>query len=157
MSKDGADRVITNIRTGQTGGYAEWVGAFAQLWAGGRDNLDRFADVLDPDVVLVSPGIRRIEGRKEVLSSFGRLFGALPDLTGEVTRWSADGDALFVEMIFSATVGGKRIHWHNVDRFLFRDGRAVERVAYFDPTTLRRALLRNPSGLRQLLRLRRGA
>ena len=38
------------------------------------------------------------------------------------------------------------------DRFLFAEGKAIERIAYFDPAEVGRALLRNPVGWRQLLR-----
>jgi len=59
-------------------------------------------------------------------------------------------------MTFSATLGRRRVEWRNVDRFVLRDGLAVERVAFFDRSRVRRALLSSPRGWRQLLRLRFG-
>ena len=148
------NRVVINARTGATGDYSDWVGAFAELWSGGRKNLDRFLDVMSPGIRLVAPGFKPTEGWDEGYKAFGRAFEAMPDLTGEVRRWSASGDLLFVEMTFSATVGGRKVEWDNVDRFLFRDGYAVERVAYFDPTAVRKAFLSSLSGLKRLARLR---
>ena len=65
-------------------------------------------------------------------------------------RWSASDDVLFIEMTFRATIGGRIVEWPNVDRFLFADGRAVERVAYFDPLRVRRALLGSLRGWLQI-------
>lgn len=148
--------VVINTRTGATGSYAEWVAEFAERWAGGRKNLDRFMDLLSPDIRLIAPGLRPTQGWDACHKAFQRTFEILPDLTAEVTRWSASGDVLFIEMTFAATVGRKKLRWNNVDRLLFREGRAIERVAYFDPSRVRRAFLRSPRGLWQLLRLRLG-
>lgn len=61
---------------------------------------------------------------------------------------------LYLEMTFAARVGRRQLTWPNVDRFTFVRGEAVERVAHFDPTRVRAALLRSPSGLLRYLRLR---
>lgn len=114
--------------------------------------------LLDPEVLLIAPtrppqSRGRIAGR----AAFERAFRAMPDLRGTVRGWSADGERLFVEMTFHATIGGRRVDWPNVDRFRFHSGSAVERVAHFDPGVVRRAFLRSPAGLLQLARLRVGA
>ncbi|MGI9452149.1 MAG: nuclear transport factor 2 family protein, partial [Geminicoccaceae bacterium] len=83
-------------------------------------------------------------------------FRAMPDLRADVQRWSANDDVLFIEMSFFATIGGRVITWRNVDRFLFRNGVAVERTAFFDPARVQRAFLANPRGWFQLARLRSG-
>ena len=150
-----SERVVIDTRTGLTGSYAEWVGAFAERWADARNNLDRFMDILGPDIVLSAPGLRTTRGRDAGYRAFAKTFAALPDLTGAVHRWSASGHALFIEMSFAASIGGRRVEWHDVDRILFEDGVAVERIAYFDPTPIRRAYLGSFAGLRQLWRMRR--
>ncbi len=144
--------VFVNTKTGQTGNYADWVAAFTELWRGGRSKADRFTDIMGPDIRLIAPGLRSTKGREAGTVAFERAFDVLPDLTAKVLRWSASGDTLFIEMTFSATIGGKMIEWHNVDRFLFRDGWAVERVAFFNPAKMRRAFLSSPSGWLQLMR-----
>ncbi len=142
--------VILNTRTGATGDYAAWVSAFATAWRSGRSSLLELMSLLGPDITLSAPGLRTTRGRVEGESAFRRTFKVLPDLTGQVQRWSASGEVLFIEMTFSATIAGKRMTWRNVDRFLFRDGMAVERVAFFDPGPIRSAFLSNPSGWLQL-------
>jgi limonene-1,2-epoxide hydrolase len=91
---------------------------------------------MSPEIQLSAPGLRTTRGWSACQEVFRRTFEVLPDLTARVHRWSADGETLFIEMTFRATIGGRLVEWDNVDRFLFRDGRAVERVAYFDPTRI---------------------
>lgn len=138
--------------TGPIGGMERWVEAFSRLWAGGRPNAELLVNLLGPEIHLVAPGLRSTRGREAALQAFRKTFDVLPDLTGVVHRWSASGDVLFLEMTFRATIGGAQVQWHSVDRVLFRDGVAVERVAFFNPLKVRRAFLRNPLGWMQLLR-----
>jgi hypothetical protein len=150
-----SDEVVIDHRTGERGTYAQWVDAFQERWADARTNLDRFMDILDPEIVLRAPGLRTTRGREAGYRAFAGTFAALPDITGRVRRWSASGEVLFIEMTFSATIGRRQVTWHDVDRFCFRDGSAVERVAYFDSAPIRRAYLGSLAGLRQLWRMRR--
>ncbi len=58
----------------------------------------------------------------------------------------AEGDVVFIEWTASATLGTGTLRWSGVDRFLLgADGRALERVAWFDPAPLLVAILRHPS------------
>lgn len=147
--------IVVDTRTGKRGTYEDWVAAFQERWADARNNLDRFMDILSPHVRLASPGFKTTIGRADGYEAFRRTFEAMPDIRGHVTRWAAAGDVLFVEMTFTATVGGRTVSWDDVDRFVFRDGVAVERVAYFDPTKVRLAYLGSLRGLLQFVRLRR--
>ena len=144
-------KVFVDAARGIQGDYADWVAAFSNLWRGGRSNEQRFMDLMGSEIVLSAPGLRPTKGRAAGSEAFRRTFVVLPDLTADVHRWSATGDVLFIEMTFHATIGGRMVHWRNVDRFLFADGYAIERLAYFDPSRLRRAFLRRPSGWLQLL------
>lgn len=155
-ARAGQTSLLIDAQTGRRASVAEWVAAFADLWTAGARHVDRFMDIFDPGIVLIAPGFPPSRGYAEGLAAFRRTFRAFPDLTGEVVRWSAYGDVLFVEMTFRATVGGRRLKWHNVDRFLIRDGAVVERVAYFNPSSVRRAMLSGPAGFAQMLRLRLG-
>jgi ketosteroid isomerase-like protein len=148
---------ILDHRTGQRGSVDAWVAAFAEVWSAPRRELDRLMALLSPEIVLKAPTTPpRTDGQADGRRAFERAFRAMPDLRATVHRWSATGDVLFVEMTFEATIGGHPVRWSDVDRILFRDGSAVERVAYFNPAKVRRAFLRNPSAFRQFLRLRLG-
>ncbi|WP_310395596.1 nuclear transport factor 2 family protein [Hymenobacter sp.] len=148
--------VVISAESGHRGAIAEWVATFAGLWAAPAQQLDRIMDIFGADIRLVAPGYVPTVGREAGRQAFAKTLAALPDLTGQVLRWSAQGEVLFVEMTFEATIGGRRVRWHNVDRFLFREGYAVERVAYFNPTKVRLAFLSSFKGIRQFMKLRWG-
>ncbi len=115
---------------------------FQSFWE--APSAERMGDLLRPDVLLLQPLARPLRGLAAARLEFGRIFRLMPDLRGEVDRWAAAGDALFIELRLSGTVGGSRVEWPVVDRFLLRDGMASERVSYFDPSRLASAFARRP-------------
>lgn len=144
--------VVIDTRTGRAGSYEEWVAAFADAWQRGRGALEDVMSLMSPHVKLSAPGLRSTRGREAGYRAFRRTFALLPDLVATVENWAAQGDVLFIEMTFTATIGGRLVQWKNVDRFIFRDGVAIERTAYFNPVWVRRAFLATPAGWLQLLR-----
>lgn len=149
--------VVIDHRTGRRGDMGEWVDAFAQVWAAPRQELDRLMALLDRDIVLVAPSTPpRSVGQAAGRKAFERAFRAMPDLRATVRRWSATDEVLFIEMTFHATIGGREVAWDDVDRILFKDGRAIERIAYFDPTPVRKAFTKNLRAMGQLMRMRMG-
>lgn len=139
--------------TGMRGTMADFVERFRTIWANPQDHLDRFLDFLSPDIRLVAPIVGSTTGREAGYRAFRDAFDVLPDMHGVVHGWAAADDVLFIEMDFIATIGGRRTVWHNVDRFTFRDGLAVERRAFFDPLPLLGGFARRPSGWIQLFKL----
>jgi hypothetical protein len=137
-------------------GFAEFVERFRTIWADPPAHLDHFLDFLHPDVRLTAPIVGSTRGRPAGLQAFRAAFAVLPDLRAEVRDWAGAGETLFIEMDFTATIGGRKVIWRNVDRFTFEGGVAVERRAFFDPFALLGAFARRPSGWRQLWRLARG-
>jgi hypothetical protein len=147
--------LLIDARTGKQAQVADWVRAFTSLWSGGRDRLDDFMALFGPQIKLSAPGFRSTVGREAGREAFRKTFEIFPDMRASIGRWACDGDALFIEMAFSATIGGKETHWTGVDCFSIQDGMVVERVAFLNPLHLRKAMLRNPAGWAQLIRLRR--
>ena len=144
--------VFVDAVWGHLGSYDEWVTEFARKWQAGRASAETFMDLMGPEIRLVAPGLRPTVGRMAGTEAFRRAFAVMPDLTATVHGWAQRGDRLFIEMTFEATVGGRRMAWPNVDRFVFADGYAVERAAYFNPMKIRSAFLRSPAGWVQLAR-----
>lgn len=134
------------------GTYADWVAEFERKWCLGRLASDEFMDLMGPHIRLIAPGLRPTTGRSAGTEAFRRTFAVMPDLTATVGHWAQRENRLFIEMTFRATIGGRSIAWANVDRFLFVDGYAVERQAYFNPLKVRAAFLRTPAGWMQLWR-----
>lgn len=156
---------VTGTYREERGTLADWVERFGFVWEEPATRLDALLGLLSPDVRLVAPGYAPTVGRDAARRAFERTLLAFPDLTATVKSWgigiaedARHADAftgtLYLEMTFAARVGRRRLTWPNVDRFTFVRGEAVERVAHFDPTRVRAALLRSPSGLLRYLRLR---
>lgn len=143
-------KIARMTRTGAEVTAAEFVAAFAEAWA--RPTPDRLGVLLHPDVLLVAPLMATTTGLDEAKEEFGRLLELLPDIRGTVERWSGDDDVVFIEFTLAATFGGRPIEWRLVDRFLLRDGLAIERVSYFDPLPVAAAMARRPSGWARMWR-----
>lgn len=149
--------IVLDTASGQRGDMAQWVEQFSYVWDAPLQRLDRLMSLLSADVVLKAPTIPPVSrGQAEGRAAFERALRAMPDLRADIHRWSASGELLFIEMTFHATVGSRKIAWDDVDRILFHNGEAIERVAYFNPEPIKRAFLRSPSALWQRLRLRLG-
>lgn len=149
---------ILDVRTGERGSYADWVRLFDEVWEAPRARLERLLALLSDEIVLKAPTRPPVSRGKEAgRRAFLRAFRAFPDLHARSKRWASSGDVLFVEMTFTATIAGEVFSWDSVDRFIFRNGEAIERIAFFqDSTAVARRLRRRPAGWRQLYRLAAG-
>jgi hypothetical protein len=149
--------------TDQEQAAREWVQAFAEGWrapAGADAFADHFDRWLDPEIRLVQPQIPPIVGRAACREQFARpLFALVPDIHGTVEGWGWNGDTVYIELRLAGTVGHRPVTMHTCDRVTLRDGVAVERVAYIDPSPLLAAIARTPRAwprfIRQQLSARR--
>ena len=116
-----------------------FVAKFRDFW---RPPLDpeRLGELLHPDGRLQTPGMPATVGLEAGKEAFRNLFELMPNLRAELERWSAAGDTVFLEITLRANVGGQELRVPAVDRFLLRDGKAVERVSFFDPSPFLQAL-----------------
>lgn len=121
----------------------EFVAKFADFWS--NPSPQRLPELLHPGVVLLQPLAAPMVGIHAAQSEFERIWCCLPDLRGRVDRWCGDGDLVFIEFRLHARVGSTVIEWPNVNRLALRDGKAIERVTYFDPLAILPTLLRHPS------------
>ena len=122
----------------------DFVERFRRYWA--APSLGGFDTALAEDAVLVQPLSPTMHGLAEVRAGFTPIFAWLADLHGEVDRWGAQGNVVYIEFRLIATLGGKPLEWPVVDRFVLRDdGKASERVTYFDPLPIMIATLARPS------------
>lgn len=130
---------------------AEFVERFQTWWS--APDPATLGSLLTPDVVLVQPVLPRTVGLEAAQRSFRKLTAALPDLTGSVHRWAADGESVFIEFTLSGTLGGRPIAWENVDRFIVdADGLASERVNFHDSVALAGKIIVRPRGWVRVLR-----
>jgi ketosteroid isomerase-like protein len=128
-------------------GAETFAAAFAEAWA--HPTPEGLVKLLHPEVRLEAPMMETTVGHDAAIAEFRRLFELLSDVHGDVQRWSARDDVVFIEWTLSATFAGRPLQWRLVDRFLVADGLGLERVAYFDPLPLAAAIARNPRGWRR--------
>jgi hypothetical protein len=136
-------------------GAADFPERFAAYWQ--APSVEALDEILAPEVRLVAPMTPTTVGLADGKKVFAALLGALPDVTGVVHRWGETEDGLLIEFTLTARVGGARLSWDAVDRFVLReDGLATERVNYFDSAAMIRKIALRPRAWSALLRLRRG-
>jgi hypothetical protein len=127
---------------------ADWVRAFADGWRAPRGAdafIAHFREILDEDVRLIQPQLGAIVGRRAFEERFARpLFELIPDLRADVDRWAVNGDHAFIEIALRGTLGGREVAWRACDRVTLREGLAIERESYFDPSPLLFAVARSP-------------
>ena len=125
-----------------------WVEMFTEGWANPVDAdtfCDHFDPWFDPEVRMIQPSVRPIVGKQAFREEFARpLFELVPDLHGIVENSAASGDTVYIELRLEGTVGKRAFTLHTCDRITLRDGRAIERFAYLDPTPLIKAVARSP-------------
>lgn len=121
----------------------DFVKRFSEFWA--SPSPEKMSGLLTPDVVLIQPLSAPMHGLEAAQAEFRKLFSWLPDLHATIDAWGVNGTALFIEFRLIATIGGKRIEWPVVDRFVMRGDKAAKRVTYFDALPLVTRLLTTPS------------
>jgi ketosteroid isomerase-like protein len=133
------------------GSAEEFVRKFQAFWS--NPDPTQLGAVLTDDVRLIQPLSRTTFGLQAAQKSFAALFAQFPDLRATVDRWSGDDQVVFIEFHLHGSLGGRPIEWSAVDRFSLREGRAYERVSYFDGIPVALQLLRRPlAALRALFR-----
>lgn len=117
--------------------------AFASGWRQpGPHAWDGF---LSDDVELVQPMLRDGRGPQVWWEEAARLLELLPDLRGEVLAWSATEDTVFIDVRFTATLGGRPLTWRAVDILrVDATGALLRRESFFDSAPLAVTVLRRP-------------
>jgi hypothetical protein len=135
----------------------EWVEGFAEGWRepGSPDAFAaHFRLMLAPGIRLIQPQLPTLVGHEAFEEGFVQpLFALIPDLHGEVERWGSRGDSLYIELTLRGTLGGRALSWRVCDRVTLREGLAVERESYFDPSPILRAVALAPRAWPRFLRV----
>jgi ketosteroid isomerase-like protein len=139
-------------------GAEAWVAGFIEGWrapAGPDAFAAHFREMLAPDVRLIQPQLPTVTGRRGFEEQFVRpIFALIPDVRGEVERWAARGETLYIELTLRGTLAARPVSWRVCDRITLRDGLAIERESYFDPGPLIAAVIRTPRAWAPFARLR---
>jgi ketosteroid isomerase-like protein len=120
-----------------------FVAQFADFWD--APSPQRLPELLHSDVALRQPLTPPTVGIVQAQLQFERFCRCLPELRADVDTWSGDQELLFIEFTVSARLGRDALRWPSVNRLRLRDGKASERVTYFDSLAVLPTLLRHPS------------
>lgn len=138
---------MTATATAEQTAAERWVEAFTEGWrapAGPEEFADHFERWFTDDVRMIQPQLPLAVGKEAFRESFRSAFELIPDLHATVHRWAAERDVVFIEFTLEGTLGGRAVSVPAVDRFILRDGLVSERVAYFDPAPMLRAVATSP-------------
>lgn len=146
MSATTANGARTDAADPTLAAKAAFVEHFRAGWAGGAETLvDLFLpDLLDPDVVMTQPLLPPARGHDGFAAFFDLLFGAIPDLRGELRDWRSTDDGVEIDFTLHGTLGGAPFALPTTDRIVLRDGRVLERHARMDPRALATVVIRQP-------------
>lgn len=141
-----ANGIRTDAADADLAAKAAFVEHFRVGWAGGADTLVELflPDLLDPEVVMTQPLLPPARGRDGFGAFFEVVFGAIPDLRGEVHDWRPTDDGVEIDFTLHGTLGGERFALPTTDRIVLRDGRVLERHARMDPRALAATIARHP-------------
>lgn len=117
--------------------------AFAEGWK--TPHPHAWDDLLAVDIALTQPLLRSGVGRALWQDEVARLLSFLPDLTGEVLSWAGRGNVVFIDIVCTATLGGRPLSFRAVDRLtLGPDGRVTHRESFLDPLPVMTAAVTRP-------------
>lgn len=131
---------------------AEFVERFRDFWA--APDPTALDELLHEDAHLLQPLMGEVRSRASYAQAMHRLLAVMPDLHGRTLRWGQTEDGVLIEHTLAGTLGGKPLSWDLTDRITLRDGRVVERIAYFDPLPLLLAVLTRPRAWLSFLTVR---
>lgn len=125
---------------------ALFVERFDAGWRGGADTfLDHFLpDLVDEQVVLSQPLLPPARGHDGFRAFFETLFGAMPDLRGDVRGWRSEPDGVTIELALHGSLDGVPVELVTHDRIVLCDGRILSRRAQMDVRPLLAAVARRP-------------
>jgi SnoaL-like domain len=113
---------------------------YEEIWPSfDADRLEKF-EMVHPDATIDHSGMEQpIRGDEEPDYVRG-IKAMLPDISLEMRNWAAREDVIFVEYAMEATIDGEKVAWDGIGRFKLREGRVIDAIGRWDPTTVQAAL-----------------
>ena len=128
---------------------AEFVERFMRFWA--APDPAALDELLHDDAHLVQPLMPEARSRAAYARSTRRLSRSCRPARPHAPLGPTE-DGVLIEHTLAGTLGGKALSWDLTDRITLRDGRVVERIAYFDPLPLVLGVVQRPRAWLPLLR-----
>lgn len=109
---------------------------FVSFWA--APSGARVAELIAPDARITFTGAGTFSGADYVTVMQGML-DSMEDLAVTPLDCAGNGDRLFIHWETTARIGGELRTYRGVDRFVLRDGMAIEEHIIFDSAVLEAA------------------
>lgn len=119
-----------------TAEHRDFYERFRSFWA--APSGARVAELIAPDATIHFSGAGTFSGADYVNVMAGML-ETMVDLKVTPLDCAGNGDRLYIAWETSAVIGGTRRTYLGVDRFLIRDGMAIEEYVIFDTAVLQSA------------------
>lgn len=109
--------------------HQDFYDRFKSFWA--DPTGPRVAELIAPDATIHFTGAGTFSGA-EYVDVMAEMLDSMVDLTVTPLDCAGNGDRLYIAWETEASVNGERRKWIGVDRFLIKNGMAVEEQVIFD-------------------------
>ena len=106
---------------------------FKSFWA--APSGPRVAELIAPDATIHFTGAGTFSGA-EYVNVMAEMLASMVDMTVTPLDCAGNGDRLYIAWESSASINGEQRTWMGVDRFLIKDGMAIEEQVIFDSAVL---------------------
>ena len=124
------DRPVTSL----TAEHADFYERFQSFWA--APTGPRVAEIIAPDATIHFTGAGTFSGA-EYIDVMAGMLASMVDMSVTPLDCAGNGDRLYIAWETSAVIDGTPRKWVGVDRFLIRNGMAIEEHVIFDSAVLR--------------------
>ncbi len=113
--------------------HQEFYERFKSFWA--APTGPRVAELIAPDATIHFTGAGTFSGA-EYVNVMSEMLASMVDMTVTPLDCAGNGDRLYIAWKASASINGERRTWMGVDRFLIKNGMAIEEQVIFDSAAL---------------------
>ncbi len=106
---------------------------FKSFWA--APSGERVSELIAPEATITFSGAGTFSGA-DYVGIMGEMLASMVDMTVTPLDCAGNGDRLYIAWESSALIDGEKRKWLGVDRFLLKDGMAVEEQVIFDSAVL---------------------
>ncbi len=124
-----SDRPVPSL----TPEHLDFYRRFQSFWAAPAG--PRVAEIIAPDAMIHFTGAGTFSGA-EYIDVMAGMLASMVDVKVTPLDCAGDGDRLYIAWETSATIDGTPRSWLGVDRFLIKNGMAVEEHVIFDSAVL---------------------
>ena len=124
---------MSTSTTSLTPEHQDFYERFKSFWA--APTGPRVAELIAPDATIHFTGAGTFSGA-DYVNVMSEILASMVDLTVTPLDCAGNGDRLYIAWETSALINGERRSYMGVDRFLIKDGMAIEEYVIFDSAVL---------------------